>query len=310
VKAALLMLALVLAGHGTAADAQVPVPKFEALVVDLTGTLTAAQQSALDEKLTAFQARKGSQVALLILPTTQPEDIAQFGVRLAEAWKVGRKNIDDGAILIVAKDDRALRIEVQYGLEGVLTDATASRIINDTIVPLFKQGDFFGGVNAGLDQMLRVIDGEPLPAPDQAWKPRGSGAPLPILLFAGIAVLQLLRNFVGRAPLALIAGLGGGGVAWWLTSRIPLSAGIGVGAFLLMLMMSGRGGRGGRGGSGTSGRAGRVFRDIGRGGGYGGGFGGGFGGGGFGGGFGGGGGGGFGGGLGGRGGGGGASGRW
>jgi uncharacterized protein len=297
VKAALLTLALLLAGHAPAARAQVPVPKFEALVVDLTGTLTAAQQSTLDEKLTAFQARKGSQIALLIVPTTSPEDIAQFGIRVAEAWKVGRKKVDDGAILIIAKDDRALRIEVQYGLEGVLTDALSSRIINDTIVPLFKQGDFFGGVNAGLDQMLKVVDGEPLPEPDQAWKPDGgSGAPWPLLLFAGFVALNFLRNFVGRAPLALIAGLGGGLVTWLFTSRIPLSAGIGVGLFLLALLMGGRGGFGGGGGSG------RVFRDLGRGG---------LGGlGGLGGGFGGGGGGGFGGGLGGSGGGGGASGRW
>jgi len=294
-KAALLTLALLLVGHVPAARAQVAIPKFEALVVDLTGTLTAAQQSALDEKLTAFQARKGTQVAVLILPTTKPEEIAQFGVRLAEAWKVGRAKIDDGAILIVAKDDRELRIEVQYGLEGVLTDALSNRIINDTIVPLFKQGDFYGGVTAGIDQMLKVIDGEPLPEPDQAWKPGGGeSAPLPFLLVAGFVALNFLRNFVGRAPLALIAGLGGGVVTWWLTSRIPLSAGVGAGLFFLMLMIGGRGGFGGFGG----GTGGRVFRDIGRGGfgGWSGGFGGG--------------GGGFGGGLGGRGGGGGASGRW
>jgi uncharacterized protein len=273
-RAALLTLALLFVGPVPTARAQVAIPEFEALVVDLTGTLTAAQQSALDEKLTAFQARKGSQVAVLILPTTEPEDIAQFGIRLAEAWKVGRAKIDDGAILIVAKDDRELRIEVQYGLEGVLTDALSNRIINDTIVPLFKQGDFYGGVTAGVDQMLKVIDGEPLPEPDQAWKPGGSeGAPLPFLLVAGFVALNFLRNFVGRAPLALIAGLGGGAVTWWLTSRIPLSAGVGGGLFLLMLVMGGRGGFGGFGGG--PGR--RVFRDIGRGGfgGWGGGFGGG-----------------------------------
>ena len=149
-------------GSAPAAHAQIPLPQLEARVTDLTGTLTAAQQSALEEKLAAFEARKGAQIAVLILPTTEPEDIAQFGIRLAEAWKLGRKGVDDGAILIVAKDDRAMRIEVQYGLEGVLTDATASRIINDTIVPLFKQGDFYGGINAGVDQMLRVVDGEPL----------------------------------------------------------------------------------------------------------------------------------------------------
>ena len=272
-KAALFTLALLLVGHASAAHAQVAVPKFEALVIDLTGTLTAAQQSALDEKLTSFQARKGSQIALLILPTTQPEDIAQFGIRVADAWKVGRRNVDDGAIFIVAKEDRAMRIEVGRGLEGVLTDATTSRILNDTVVPLLKQGDFVGGITAGLDQVLKVVDGEPLPEPDRAWEPEGgSGAPLPFLLFAGFIALNFLRSFVGRAPLALIAGLGGGVVTWWLTSRVPLSAGIGVGLFLLMLMAGGRGGFGG-------GRGGRVFRDIGRGGfggmgGLGGGFGG------------------------------------
>ena len=273
-KAALLTLALLLAGCVPAAHAQVAIPKFEALVVDSTGTLTAAQQSSLDEKLTAFQARKGSQIAVLILPTTQPEDIAQFGIRLAEAWKAGRQKVDDGAIFIVAKDDREMRVEVGRGLEGVLTDITTSRILNDTVVPLFKQGDFFGGVNAGVDQILRVVDGEPLPAPDRAWQPSGEGgAPLPFLLIAGFVALNFLRSFVGRAPLALIAGLGGGVVTWWLTSRIPLSAGVGLGLFFLMLAMGGRGGFGGGGGGGGGGR---VFRDIGRGGfgGLGGGFGG------------------------------------
>jgi uncharacterized protein len=283
-------LAALALGASLAATAQMPLPKFEAYVTDLTGTLTAAQQASLEEKLTAFQRRKGAQIAVLILPTTQPEDIAQFGVRLAEAWKVGRKGIDDGAILIVAKDDRALRIETQYGLEGALPDALAGRIINDTIVPLFKQGDFYGGVNAGVDQMIRVVDGEPLPAPDPQWKPGGALPSLPVLLFAGFAFASVLRSFIGRGPAALLAGVGGGGIAWWLTSKLLLAGAVGVGAFLFVLLMGFGGGFGG-------GRGGRVFRDIGRGG-----FGG-FGGGGFG-------GGGFGGGMGGMGGGGGASGRW
>jgi uncharacterized protein len=289
-RRALVSFAFVVVALGAclAARAQAPLPKFEAYVTDLTGTLTAAEQASLEEKLTAFQKRKGSQIAVLILPTTQPEDIAQFGVRLAEAWKVGRKGVDDGAVLIVAKDDRALRIETQYGLEGALTDALAGRIINDTIVPLFKQGDFYGGVNAGIDQMIRVVDGEPLPAPDPAWKPGGAGLPsLPVLLFAGFAFASMLRSLIGRGPAALLAGVGGGGIAWWLTSKLLLAGVVGVGAFLVVLLMGFGSGFGG-------GRGGRVFRDIGRGG---------FGGGGFG-------GGGFGGGMGGRGGGGGASGRW
>lgn len=285
-KAALLWLTLLFAGAGQA-HAQIALPAFEGLVIDQTGTLTAAQQSSLDEKLTAFQARKGSQVALLIVPTTQPETIEQFGVRLAEAWKIGRKGIDDGAILIVAKDDRTLRIEVQYGLEGVLTDITSSRIINDTIVPLFRQGDFFAGVNAGLDQMLKVIDGEPLPAPDQAWKKDGAPQlPLPMLLVGGFILMGFLRPLLGRVPAAGVIGLGGGGLVYWMTSQVLQALGAGVLVFVLALFF-GFGGMA-RGGS-------RVFRDIGRGG-----FGGGFGGRG----------GGFGGGLGGRGGGGGASGRW
>ena len=285
-KAALLWLALLFAGAGPL-HAQVALPSFDGLVIDQTGTLTAAQQSSLDEKLTAFQARKGSQVALLIVPTTEPETIEQFGVRLAEAWKIGRKGVDDGAILIVAKDDRALRIEVQYGLEGVLTDITSSRIINDTIVPLFRQGDFFAGVNAGLDQMLKVIDGEPLPAPDQAWKNDGAPAlPLPMLLVGGFILMGILRPLLGRVPAAGVVGLGGGGIVYWMTSQVLQALGAGALVFVLALFF-------GFGGMGRGG--GRVFRDMGRGG-----FGGGFGGRG----------GGFGGGLGGRGGGGGASGRW
>ena len=220
-KVAWLLVAVLLAGHAPAAHAQIPLPRLEARVTDLTGTLTAAQQSALEEKLAAFEARKGAQIAVLILPTTEPEDIAQFGVRLLESWKLGRKGIDDGAALIVAKDDRAVRIEVQYGLEGVLTDATASRIINDTIVPLFKQGDFAGGINAGVDQMLKVVDGEPLPAPDQQLEVETTAAdsPAEVPRHSRWSSVSCLRNFIGRAPAALVAGLGSAGMAWWLHRR-------------------------------------------------------------------------------------------
>jgi len=303
-RVAWLLVAALLVAHAPGVHAQIPLPRLEARVTDLTGTLTAAQQSALEEKLAAFEARKGAQIAVLILPTTQPEDIAQFGVRLLESWKLGRKGIDDGAALIVAKDDRAVRIEVQYGLEGVLTDALSSRIINDTIVPMFKQGDFAGGISSGVDQMLRVVDGEPLPAPDRKWKSKEAGDRLPTLLVVVVVVGVILRNFIGRGPSALAAGFFGSGVAWFLGLSTLVMVLCGVGIFILMLMSgSGRTVR-------ESSRGGRVFRDVTRGGGWGGGgYGGGFGGGrssGSGGGF---GGGGFSGG-GGRGGGGGASGRW
>jgi uncharacterized protein len=294
-KTALLTLALLLASAAPSANAQIPIPALESRVTDLTGTLTAAQQSALEEKLAAFEARKGAQIAVLILPTTEPEDIAQFGVRLLESWKLGRKDIDDGAALIVAKQDRAVRIEVQYGLEGVLTDALTNRIVNDTIVPLFKEGDFAGGINAGVDQMLKVIDGEPLPEPDRSWKSRESGDSLPKFLVIALVFASFLRNLIGRAPAALVAGLVGAGAAWWLSAATPIVLLSGIGLFILVLVTGFGGGMGG-------GRGGRVFRDITRGGGFGGGFGGGLGGGGFG-------GGGWSGG-GGRGGGGGASGRW
>jgi uncharacterized protein len=258
-KAALVTLALLLAGHAPAAHAQIPLPPLETRVTDLTGTLTASQQSALEEKLSAFERRKGAQIAVLILPTTQPEDIAQFGIRLAEAWKIGRGAPDDGAILIVAKDDRTMRIEVGRGLEGALTDITSSRIVNDTIAPLFKQGDFNGGVNAGLDQMIRVIDGEPLPAPDQSWKrDPGLGIPWPLLIFGGLAAMSFLRPVIGRAPAAGVVGLGGGGLVYFATSQLLGALGAGVGIFLLALLF------GMGGGSGFGGRGGRVFRDIGR----------------------------------------------
>ena len=289
-KSALAAIALLLLG--AVASAQVAIPRFDALVVDLTGTLTAQQQAALGEKLTALQVRKGSQLAVLILPTTEPEDIAQFGIRLSDTWKVGRAKEDDGAILIIAKDDHTLRIEVQDGLEGVLTDATSSRIINETIVPLLKQGDFYGGIDAGVDQMIRLIDGEPLPPPDKVWEKKARDVPGPALIFVAFAVLSVLRSLLGRGLSSIFAGVGGAGVGWWLTTSIFGAALGGVAGLIAGLFL------GGFGGGGGGGRGGRVFRDIG-----GGGFGGGFGGGGFG-------GGGFGGGMGGHGSGGGASGRW
>src|SRR6516225_3305997 len=148
-----------------AALADVAVPQLTGRVVDQTGTLSAADIASLTQKLEDLETRKGSQLAVLIVPTTQPETIDQFSIRVAEAWKVGRKKIDDGAILVVAKNDRKLRIEVGYGLEGSLTDATANRIINEIIVPKFRNGDFAGGISAGADRMIAVVDGEKLPAP-------------------------------------------------------------------------------------------------------------------------------------------------
>ncbi len=146
--APLLLLLLLGVTLPAGAQDQQPVPKFEARVTDRTGTLTAGQQAELEQKLAAFEQRKGAQIALLIVPTTAPEAIEQYSIRVVDAWKPGRARSDDGVLLLVALQDRALRIEVGYGLEGALPDAIASRIINDTIKPLFRQGDVFGGVSA------------------------------------------------------------------------------------------------------------------------------------------------------------------
>ncbi|WP_257982661.1 TPM domain-containing protein, partial [Burkholderia pseudomallei] len=130
---------------GGACRAEQPVPPLAARVTDETGTLTAAERATLEQSLKDFETRKGSQIAVLIVPTTQPETIEQYSIRVAEQWKLGRANVDDGALLIIAKNDRALRIEVGYGLEGVLTDATSRRIIDEPNVPSFRRGDFYGG---------------------------------------------------------------------------------------------------------------------------------------------------------------------
>src|SRR6185369_8890070 len=147
--------------------ADVAVPPLKARVTDLTGTLSAQQQATLEQTLAAFEQRKGSQIAVLLVPTTQPESVEEYAVRVEEKWKLGRKGVDDGALLLIAKNDRKLRIEVGYGLEGVLNDATAKRIIADEITPRFKQGDFNGGITAGVERMMKVIDGEPLPPPKE-----------------------------------------------------------------------------------------------------------------------------------------------
>src|SRR3954462_2483843 len=151
---------------GLRAPADVAVPPLSGRVVDQTGTLSSGDIASLTQTLKSLEQRKGSQVAVLIVPTTAPETIEQYSIRVAEAWKIGRKKIDDGALLVVAKNDRHLRIEVGYGLEGVLTDVTSKRIIDEDITPKFKSGDFAGGITAGIDRMIRLIDGEKLPAPE------------------------------------------------------------------------------------------------------------------------------------------------
>lgn len=287
---ALLILLSVLPG-GAGAQALQPVPALEARVTDLTGTLTAPQRAALEEKLAAFETRKGAQLAVLIVPTTEPEAIEQYSIRVVDAWKLGRKASDDGALLLVARNDRRVRIEVGRGLEGALTDATSNRIIDEAILPLFRQNDFYGGIGAGLDRMISVIDGEPLPEPATATQNRGGGLAdkLPFLLVVIFIGAPVLRAVFGRVSGSVLAGGGAGLLVWAVTGL----AGVAIAAALITLLFMVAGGPGGS----------RHWSSHSRYGGFGGGWGGGgFGGGGFGGGGFGGGGGGFGGG--------GASGRW
>jgi len=256
------------------AEAQVAVPPLTGRVTDQTGTLSAEQRSALEQTLQAFEARKGSQLAVLLVPTTAPETIEQYALRVAEQWKLGRKKIDDGAILVVAKTDRALRIEVGYGLEGALNDATSKRIISEIITPRFKQGDFYGGITAGVDQIIRVIDGEPLPAPSGT---RAGGAAdiqqyAPVILILALVIGGVLRAVLGRFPGALATGGVVAVLAWLFAGAVSIALVAGVIALVFTLLGGGMGGLGvggNRGGFGSGGFGGGGF--SGGGGGFGGG---------------------------------------
>jgi len=183
---------------GFAHAALVEIPALNKRVTDLTQTLSQSQQAQLEDKLAAFERKKGSQIAVLIIPTTQPEDIAQYSIRAVEKWKIGRKKVDDGLLILVAKDDHKMRIEVGYGLEGAIPDLTAKRGISEVIAPKFKQGDFFGGIDSGVDKLIGLVDGEPLPEPGSpAFSGKTLESLLPMLLFGALITgLFLLYNTV------------------------------------------------------------------------------------------------------------------
>ncbi|HYW62060.1 MAG TPA: YgcG family protein [Bradyrhizobium sp.] len=254
------LLALMLA-FAFAALADVAVPPLTGRIVDKTATLSSGDIASLDKTLQDFEARKGSQVAVLIVPTTQPETIEQYSIRVAEAWKIGRKRVDDGAILVVAKDDRKLRIEVGYGLEGALTDVTAKRIIDEVITPKFRSGDFAGGITEGVNGMLRVIDGEPLPAPAQrSQNSAGSfGDVDPVFLIVLMVIVGgLMRSVFGRLFGSLATGGLIAALLWFAVASLAWSAIGGIVAFFVTLvsdaiMSSGGVGRGGWVGGGFSG---------------------------------------------------------
>ena len=249
------LIAVVLALAALCARAQVAVPPASARVTDLTGTLSGQAVNRLESKLAAFEVSKGSQIVVLIVPTSEPEDIEQYGIRVFDAWKLGRKGVDDGAILLVAKNDHRVRIEVGRGLEGALTDITVGHIIADTITPHFKLGDYDGGIEAGIDQILAVVSGEPLPEPDKKWESHGGlSNGLPLLLLVAVVASGILRSVFGRLLGSLLTGGVVGGTAWVLSHVLLVGVGAGVVGFLFATLWgSSRGWSAGGGGWGSFG---------------------------------------------------------
>jgi len=249
----------------------VPVPRLKARVTDLTGTLTQAQLQSLEAALGAFERRKGSQIAVLMLPSTKPETIEQYSIRVAEAWKIGRSRVDDGVILVIARDDHKLRIEVGRGLEGAIPDVIAKRVIREVIAPHFLNGDFNGGIADGTAALMKLVEGEPLPPPKQQAAGRSSdnnleGLLVPLLV-ATVVLGALLSNLFGRMVGAAVTGGIVGIAAWVVTSALVAATLTAIVAFLVALLLgasrfrpggwgSGGWGSGGWSGGGSSGGGG------------------------------------------------------
>lgn len=266
----LLMPSLVLAGAQ-----QVAIPALAARVTDLTNTLSAEQQSALESRLAQFEQQEGSQMAILLVPSTRPEEIEQYSIRVVDEWKLGRKGVDDGILILVAKNDREMRIEVGYGLEGVIPDAIANRIIEETMVPYFRKGDFYGGLSVAVEQLASLVAGEPLPASQVRSASPWEGM-LPALLIGGLIVGAILRSIFGN----FLGGAMNGGLigfaVWILGGGLLVALVLAIIAFVITLSGGlgamhgmGRGTYGGGGFGGSGGFGGGGF--SGGGGGFGGG---------------------------------------
>jgi uncharacterized protein len=232
--------ALLTATLAVVAQGVLPVPPLSGRVVDQTATLSAAQAQALAAKLASIETAHGAQVVVLIVPTTAPEDVASFAQRVGDQWKVGRKDVGDGVIVVVAKNDRTVQIQVAKTLQGAIPDVAAGRIISEQIVPAFRGGDFAGGLNLAVDRLGGLIANEGLPAP----QPRSSGRrgtggfnfnDLAIFLFVGVPILAgILTRVMGRKLGSLATAGAVGVVGWWLTASLLLAAGAGVVALFLV----------------------------------------------------------------------------
>ena len=252
---------------------EIAVPQLTARVTDLTGTLSQQEQAALEQKLMQFEQEKGSQIAVLLVPTTVPETIEQYALRVVEAWKLGRGKVDDGVLVLVAKDDRKMRIEVGYGLEGAIPDVIAKRIVSDVMAPAFRQGDFYGGIDAAIGYLTRLISGEGLPAPPQRQggsQEAGFSEMLPLLLFGGLILGGILRSIFGNFLGSTLNGGLVGGAVMLFGGGLLFAAALGFVAFFITMVGSAMGavpmggyggggfggGRGGWGGGGFSGGGG------------------------------------------------------
>ena len=255
---------LVLFSQSALAEATgfVEIPKLASRVTDLTGTLAADQVQALESKLAAFETKKGSQIAILIVPTTEPEDIAEFAIKVFDLNLIGRKGVDDGLIIIVAKNDRKLRIEVGYGLEGVIPDAIAKRVTSEIIKPYFKNNDYFGGINAGVDKIISLVEGEklPEPVPEQQQYSQQDPGNFIFLLFGGLFAGSMLSSMFGRTAGGLLAGIGSAGIASFFLGFGLGAILIGIIVFFLTSANSGGGGGGwSNGGGGYGGGYGGYY---------------------------------------------------
>lgn len=260
------------------AHAETAVPPLVGHVTDITGTLSREEKSELEQALASFEARKGAQLAVLIVQSTGEEAIEQYALRVVEAWKLGRKKVDDGVILLVVKGDRTVRIEVGYGLEGALSDITSKRIISEMILPRFKQSDYFGGIQSGTQQIMRIVEGESLPSShnNAQYPDAGIRQYLPFFLFLSLSVGGVMRHIFGRMAGSLLTSIVVSGLAWLVLGSLAVALFSGLGALFATLMgaasmfhgigaMGGgnrygssgggfRGGGGGFGGGGASGR--------------------------------------------------------
>lgn len=244
-----LFIAICLPWHTSNAQQLQPVPALSAQLIDQTGTLSAEQATAIESRLRGIESKSGSQVVVLMVPTTVPEDIAPYAHRVASTWKIGRKDVGDGLLLVIAKDDRRMRIEVARALEGAIPDLAASRIIEQQMVPHFRQNDYAAGILAALDQIAARIAGEQLPAPSAPSSQKSAGVDLEgaaIFLFFGVMVVgPIIRRIFGSKLGSLIVGGGAGLLAFVLTSSILLALAAAVVALLVTLLANSSGGGGG-----------------------------------------------------------------